>query len=203
MCDRAQFLAMLAGAAGGAIAIASMEGFSASTAFPLVAIPFATSIVTVLGSPKAEPAQPRALVGGHLVSTLVGLLIVKLCGPAPWAAALAVGAAMVAMHLTGTFHPRPESIRWSWSPTTCPGAFWSCQSASARCYSRCSPLLGTISSREAPIGVILGLYGGGEGRRSNRSTNVCLWPMVRLSEPKYRPRDSEAPQRKISYRLKF
>jgi CBS-domain-containing membrane protein len=105
MFDRAQFLAILAGAAGGAIAIASMEVFSATAAFPLVAIPFATSIVTVLGSPKAEPAQPRALVGGHLVSTLIGLLIVKLCGPVPWAAAAAVGLAMVAMHLTGTFHP--------------------------------------------------------------------------------------------------
>jgi CBS-domain-containing membrane protein len=105
MFDRVQFLAILAGAAGGAIAIASMEAFSATAAFPLVAIPFATSIVVVLGSPKAEPAQPRALIGGHLVSTLVGLLIVKLCGPAPWAAALAVGLAMVAMHLTGTFHP--------------------------------------------------------------------------------------------------
>jgi len=82
-----------------------MEAFSITTAFPLVAIPFATSIVLVLGSPKTEPAQPRALIGGHLVSTLVGLLIVKLCGPAPWAAALAVGLAMVAMHLTETFHP--------------------------------------------------------------------------------------------------
>src|SRR5271167_2164811 len=105
MFDRPQLLAILAGAAGGAIAIASMEVFSATTAFPLVAIPFATSIVVVLGSPKAEPAQPRALVGGHLVSTLVGLLVVKLCGPAPWAAAMAVGLAMVAMHMTGTFHP--------------------------------------------------------------------------------------------------
>ena len=105
MFGRSQFIAILAGAAGGAIAIASMEAFSATTAFPLVAIPFATSIVVVLGSPKAEPAQPRALIGGHLVSTLVGLLIAKLCGPAPWAAALAVGLAMVAMHLTDTFHP--------------------------------------------------------------------------------------------------
>jgi CBS-domain-containing membrane protein len=87
------------------MAIASMEAFSARSAFPLAAIPFATSIVLVLGSPKTEPAQPRALVGGHLVSTLVGLLIVQLCGSAPWAAALAVGLAMVAMHLTGTFHP--------------------------------------------------------------------------------------------------
>ena len=82
-----------------------MEAFSARTAFPLVAIPFATSIVLVLGSPNAEPAQPRALVGGHLVSTLVGLLVLQLCGPAPWAAALAVGLAMVVMHMTGTFHP--------------------------------------------------------------------------------------------------
>ena len=105
MFDRAHFLAILAGAAGGGIAIASMEAFSITTAFPLVAIPFATSIVTVLGSPMAEPAQPRALIGGHLVSTLVGLLVVKLFGPNPWAAAMAVGLAMVAMHLTGTFHP--------------------------------------------------------------------------------------------------
>lgn len=105
MFDRTQFIAILAGAAGGAAAIEIMEVFSITTAFPLVAIPFATSIVVVLGSPKAEPAQPRALIGGHLISTLVGLAIVKICGPAPWAAAVAVGLAMVAMHLTGTFHP--------------------------------------------------------------------------------------------------
>src|SRR5271165_1296378 len=121
MFDRAQFLAVLAGAAGGAIAIASMEVFSASTAFPLVAIPFATSIVTVLGSPKAEPAQPRALVGGHLVSTR----------PAPWAAALAVGLAMVAMHLAGTLvvsaakQPRRSASLRGSSPTAwCATARW-------------------------------------------------------------------------------
>ncbi len=103
--DRKRLLAIVAGAAGGAIAIGIMEAFSVTAAFPLMAIPFATSIVTVLGSPDAEPAQPRALVGGHLLSTVVGVLMVKLCGPAPWAAAVAVGLAMVAMHLTGTFHP--------------------------------------------------------------------------------------------------
>ena len=105
MHDRTQLLGTVAEAAGGMVAIYIMEAFSIETMFPLVAIPFATSIVVVLGSPKSEPAQPRALVGGHLVSTIVGLLVVKLCGPSPWAAALAVGAAMIAMHLTGTFHP--------------------------------------------------------------------------------------------------
>jgi CBS-domain-containing membrane protein len=39
-----------------------------------MAIRFATSIVLVMGSPEAEPAQPRALAGGHLIATLVGLL---------------------------------------------------------------------------------------------------------------------------------
>jgi CBS-domain-containing membrane protein len=103
--SRTHLLAVTAGAAGGALAIATMEAFSVRTAFPLVAIPFATSIVLVLGTPKAEPAQPRALIGVHLISTLVGLLVVKIAGPAAWAAALAVGLAMIAMHLTGTFHP--------------------------------------------------------------------------------------------------
>jgi CBS-domain-containing membrane protein len=105
MIERDKFFAVLAGAAGGALAIGAMEFFAIRTAYPLVAIPFATSIVLVLGSPQAEPAQPRALIGGHLISTVVGLLAAELLGPASWVAALAVGLAIIAMHLTDTFHP--------------------------------------------------------------------------------------------------
>jgi CBS-domain-containing membrane protein len=57
-------IAMLAGAAGGGVAIGLMEAFSTRAAIPLVAIPFATSIVLVIGSPEVEAAQPRALIGG-------------------------------------------------------------------------------------------------------------------------------------------
>jgi CBS-domain-containing membrane protein len=105
MIERDKFFAVLAGAAGGALAIGAMEFFAIRTAYPLVAIPFATSIVLVLGSPQAEPAQPRALIGGHLISTVVGLLAAKLLGPSSWVAALAVGLAIIAMDLTDTFHP--------------------------------------------------------------------------------------------------
>jgi CBS-domain-containing membrane protein len=100
-----RWLTMLAGAAGGAAAIGIMEWFSAFSEFPLASIPFATSIVLIMGSPAAEPAQPRALVGGHLVSALIGLLVLQITGPAAWAAAVAVGLAIIAMHLTRTFHP--------------------------------------------------------------------------------------------------
>src|SRR5712672_4810359 len=87
----------LAGAVAGfgvAIAIGAMEWFSVASHYPLVILPFATSIVLVIGSPEAEPAQPRALIGGHLVATLAGLATLKLTGPHAWAAAAAVGVAI-------------------------------------------------------------------------------------------------------------
>jgi CBS-domain-containing membrane protein len=105
MEKRVDPLAILAGAAGGAVAIALMELLSDRSGYSLVTVPFATSIVLVMGAPEAEPAQPRALVGGHVLSTLVGLVVLKLVGPTPWAAALAVGLAMAVMHATRSFHP--------------------------------------------------------------------------------------------------
>ena len=90
---------------GAAAAIGVMEWFSLESHYPLVIIPFATSIVLVIGSPQVEPAQPRALVGGHVVATLVGLAVLQLAGPHAWSAAAAVGLAVLAMYLTGTFHP--------------------------------------------------------------------------------------------------
>jgi CBS-domain-containing membrane protein len=90
---------------GAALAIGGMEWFSWVAHYPLVFIPFATSIVLVIGSPDAEPAQPRALIGGHVVATLVGFAVLRLAGPHGWAAAAAVGLAVVAMVATGTFHP--------------------------------------------------------------------------------------------------
>jgi CBS-domain-containing membrane protein len=105
---RATLRIALAGAvagAGAAIAIGAMEWFSIAGQYPLAIIPFATSIVLVVGSPDAEPAQPRALIGGHIVSALAGLALLKLTGPGVWAAAAGVGLAVLAMYLTGTFHP--------------------------------------------------------------------------------------------------
>jgi CBS-domain-containing membrane protein len=90
---------------GGAIAIGAMEWFSVAAHYPLAVIPFATSIVLVIGSPDVEPAQPRALIGGHVVTALVGFAVLKLTGPHGWAAATAVGLAILAMYVTGTFHP--------------------------------------------------------------------------------------------------
>lgn len=99
---------MIAGVAAGlgaALAIGVMQLLSAEFHYPLAVIPFATSIVLVIGSPDLPAAQPRALIGGHVISTLIGLAVLKLAGPQPWAAAAAVGIAVLIMMLTRTFHP--------------------------------------------------------------------------------------------------
>ncbi len=90
---------------GAALAIGVMESLSLAMRYPLAVVPFATSIVLVISMPDARPSQPRALVGGHLLATLIGLVVVKLAGPHGWAAALAVGGATFAMILTDTLHP--------------------------------------------------------------------------------------------------
>jgi CBS-domain-containing membrane protein len=59
----------------------------------------------VIGSPFAEPAQPRALVGGHLISTATGLAMMIAFGGSIWIAAAAVGVAIALMLRTRTFHP--------------------------------------------------------------------------------------------------
>lgn len=92
-------------ALGASIAILAMFLHSGMNHTPLHLVPFATSIVLVFGLPDAEPAQPRALIGGHLISTLAGLAFVYAFGASPWAAAAAVGVATVAMHYTRTMHP--------------------------------------------------------------------------------------------------
>lgn len=94
---------------GGALAVGTMEVAAWLGETPLALLPFVTSIVLVLGMPEAEAAQPRAVVGGHVVSALVGVVVLALFGTSQPAAAAAVGIAMVAMRVTGTLHP-PAAI---------------------------------------------------------------------------------------------
>ncbi len=92
-------------AAGGSAAILAMHFLAGFGQLRDALVPFATSIVLVLGMPDAAPAQPRAIVGGHMLSSLVGVAVSLIAGPSPWAGALAVGLAMALMFATRTMHP--------------------------------------------------------------------------------------------------
>ncbi|MEG3639430.1 HPP family protein [Magnetococcus sp. PR-3] len=67
---------------------------------------FGASAVLIYGAIGSPLAQPRNLLGGHLVSALVGVAVFQLFGGIVWlAAALAVSLAIVAMQITRTLHP--------------------------------------------------------------------------------------------------
>ncbi|MBF0399220.1 MAG: HPP family protein [Magnetococcales bacterium] len=67
---------------------------------------FGASAVLIYGAPNSPLAQPRNLIGGHLVSAVVGVMLFQWTGNIPWlAAALAVSLAIACMHLTRTLHP--------------------------------------------------------------------------------------------------
>lgn len=90
---------------GTAIAIGAMEMVADHFGKPLALVPFVTSIVLTICLPDAAPARPRALIGGHVVSSLAGYVVLAILGSSPATLAFAVGLAATAMHLTRTMHP--------------------------------------------------------------------------------------------------
>lgn len=64
------------------------------------------SAVLVYGAPRSPLAQPRNLVGGHVLSAIIGVVCYQLLSPIPGLAeATAVATAIAVMHLTRTLHP--------------------------------------------------------------------------------------------------
>ncbi|HSH65435.1 MAG TPA: HPP family protein [Bacteroidia bacterium] len=67
---------------------------------------FGASAVLVYGATNSPLAQPRNLVGGHLISAFVGVTLHKLIPGELWlSSALAVSIAIVCMQITKTVHP--------------------------------------------------------------------------------------------------
>jgi CBS-domain-containing membrane protein len=64
------------------------------------------SAVLVYGAVRSPLAQPRNLIGGHIISALVGVTSWQLLSSELWLAqAVAVATAIALMHLTKTLHP--------------------------------------------------------------------------------------------------
>ncbi|MBF0327841.1 MAG: HPP family protein [Nitrospirae bacterium] len=101
---------MLWSFAGSVIGIALCGYLSAQYFEPLdmtlIIGSFGASAVLVYGAIKSPLAQPRNLVGGHMLSALVGVLCWQVFGETLWlAAAMAVSLAVVLMLATKTLHP--------------------------------------------------------------------------------------------------
>jgi CBS-domain-containing membrane protein len=67
---------------------------------------FGASAVLIYGIPSSPYSQPRNMIGGHILSAIVGVSCTLLLNSHPeLAAAIAVSLSIVLMHLTRTIHP--------------------------------------------------------------------------------------------------
>ncbi len=66
---------------------------------------FGSSSVLLFAFPDSHFSQPRSLIGGHVISSAVGLAALTLFGHHWWALGLAVALATALMMVTRTVHP--------------------------------------------------------------------------------------------------
>lgn len=76
------------------------------TGLMLIIGSFGASAVLIYGAIRSPLAQPRNLLGGHILSAIIGVTAFQWLGGQPWlAAAVAVSISIAVMHLTMTLHP--------------------------------------------------------------------------------------------------
>ena len=90
---------------GGFLAISSVTLLSNTFSTALVLGSFGASCVLIFGFLDVPFSQPRNILGGHFLSSLIGLICLTLFGATWWSVAIAVGTAIAVMMLTRTTHP--------------------------------------------------------------------------------------------------
>lgn len=91
--------------AGAFVGILGLGVLTQFTQISLLFAPFGASSVLLFALPQSPLAQPRAVIGGHLISGLMGFLVLFSVGSSGLGFALAVSLAIVCMMLTRTLHP--------------------------------------------------------------------------------------------------
>ncbi len=94
--------------------IAHLVASGHPSALPLLVPPIGASAVLTFAVPASPLAQPRAVLGGNIVSALIGVTCALVFHPYPaLAAALAVACAIVVMSLLGCLHPPGGAVALS------------------------------------------------------------------------------------------
>lgn len=102
---RPDSLQILTGLVGGVAGIGATAYLSQLAGVPLLMAPFGATCVLLFAAPGAPLAQPRNVIGGHLIATLVGLAIMNIAGAGAWQMAAGVGIAIALMQFFRAVHP--------------------------------------------------------------------------------------------------
>ncbi|MDQ0819377.1 CBS-domain-containing membrane protein [Arthrobacter sp. V4I6] len=84
-------------------ALTALVGLGVLSGHLLLIPPMAASMALVAGAPSLPLSQPRHVIGGQVISAIVGVTV-GLVSHSLWAAAIAGGLALGAMLLTRTSH---------------------------------------------------------------------------------------------------
>ncbi|GAB7529533.1 HPP family protein [Pseudomonas sp. 3A(2025)] len=95
---------ILNGLIGGTVGIGVIACLTQVFGMPLMMAPLGATCVLLFALPDTPLAQPRNVIGGHFLASLVGILFAKYIGVSPLCMGLAVGLAIALMQLTRTLH---------------------------------------------------------------------------------------------------
>jgi len=90
---------------GGFSGIAVAAYLSLNYHVALLVPSFGATAVLLYAASHVPMAQPKNVLGGHLVSAVVGVTVYRMLGLSWWSLALGVSLAIVAMMVTDTLHP--------------------------------------------------------------------------------------------------
>ncbi|HEY9081237.1 HPP family protein [Magnetovibrio sp.] len=90
---------------GGGVGIAIVALLSDASGVLWLMAPFGATCVLLFSVPASPLSQPVNVVGGHVVSTLIGLIVLAMLPVTWWSMALAVGLAIAAMAALRITHP--------------------------------------------------------------------------------------------------
>ncbi|MCR8660051.1 HPP family protein [Paenibacillus endoradicis] len=90
---------------GGFITIISLLLLTSITNSTWLMASFGATCVLAYSAWNAPLSQPRNIIGGHFITSLIGMCMLHWFGDSPWVIGLAVGIAIATMMLTKTTHP--------------------------------------------------------------------------------------------------
>ncbi len=102
---RANTRSIAVAALGGALAIIVLGIFGLVLENAVLLGSLGATCVLLFGFPDAPFSQPRNIVLGHVISSLIGLSLVSIFGYHVWVLALALALAIATMMFTRTVHP--------------------------------------------------------------------------------------------------
>ena len=90
---------------GSFIGIYAVAYITYQAGVPMMIGSFGASAVLIYAAMEGPLSQPRNLIGGHVISATLAVLVYKLFGNTEFSIAIAVSGAIVAMLATRTLHP--------------------------------------------------------------------------------------------------